>query len=48
MDLTNKVQTLNKAVCISLYANPLRKDMNPSLLPLVMLYDDIRNEGMKE
>ena len=33
MDKANQVENLDEAVCISLCANVLRKDMNPSLLP---------------
>ena len=31
MELTTRVQILDKAICISLCANTLRKGMNPSL-----------------
>ena len=36
MELVTRVQTLDKAVYISLDANALRKEMNPSLLLLAM------------
>ena len=36
MELMTQVQILDKADCISLYANVLKKGMNPSVLPPAM------------
>ena len=36
MELPTKVQILDDAVCISLYANILRKGMNPFVHPPAM------------
>ena len=36
MDMMSRVQILNKANCISFYANALGKDMNPSFLLPIM------------
>ena len=36
MDLATQVQILNKAVCISYYANTFAKGMNPTVLSTTM------------
>ena len=36
MDTTTPVQMINNAVCVSVCTDALRKDMNPSLLPIAL------------